>query len=123
MRGSLNETHMMPLLPLQTSAGISEFLVDTGFSGDLAMDPDIASLFRLRTRPTIKYSLTAGGGAAYRDAFTEIEWFGQSRVMHVVAWIQVRDRLSKALIGYILVIDFNEGVVIVKDPALSNVGP
>lgn len=129
MRGSLDQRNMMPILPLQTSAGISDFLVDTGFSGDLAVDPDIASLLRLQTRPTIKYSLTGGGGAAYRDAYTEIEWFGQSRIMHVVAWTHVRDGLSKALIGvhafigYILVVDFNAGIVTVKDPAISSIGP
>ncbi len=129
MRGSLNASNMMPILPLQTSAGINDFLVDTGFSGDLAVDPDIASILRLQTRPTIKYSLTAGGGAAYRDAYAEIEWFGESRTMHAVVWTHVREGLSKALIGthafigYVLIIDFNEGVVTVKDPAISSVGP
>ena len=100
-------------------------LIDTGFSGFLAVDFDIGSQLDLRTSGPEKFARSAGGGAPYRDAFVDIEWFGQIRNVHVVVWQEVRTDLAKlvigvgVLIGYVLLVDFNEGVVTVIDPSLA----
>ena len=67
--------------------------------------------------------------AAYQMAETNIFWFRQYRLASVQVFVRRREANpplilgTRALIGYILLVDFNHGRVVIRDPAAARVSP
>lgn len=129
MRGSLHESTLMPIITLKINGVNVSCLVDTGFTGDIAIGLDTEKKLRSKPAGGILYSKTVGTDAPYRKTTTRVEWFGENRTAHVFAFKRSQVGPVDAiigvhfLIGYILLVDFNEGSVVIKNPALREALP
>lgn len=79
--------------------------------------------------PETAYSRVAGGSNPTKNSYVWITWFDRTR--EVGATVFLSDTVGPVdavigvhlLIGYILVVDFNEGEVVIKDPSLREALP
>ena len=123
MRGHL-DSRMRPILPLQVNGVTLNFLTDTGFTETLAIGLDVANMLCITQSRKVFYSQTAGGFAPFRTGICILNWFNGRIPVTVMVWqtpqVGPVDGLIGVglLIGFILVADFNEGVLEIKDPAL-----
>lgn len=110
-------------MDLRVSGTCISCLIDTGFTGPLAIGLDVARLLNIHPHPAKHISDTAGGDAGFRVGHASIEWFDQHRGIDVFVWdkpsIGPLDGLIgvQLLVGYALIVDFNEGDVLIKDPS------
>ena len=124
MRGYIDPATNYPLIELAVNGRTLACLIDTGFTGDLAVGQEKARELGLGLTGQKHFSKTAGGDILTRSVDATLLWFGHSRDIRATVFPQ--DGIGPAdgligihlLIGYILVIDLNEGDVVVKDPSL-----
>ncbi len=124
MRGRLDRATNLPLVDLVLNGAPVTLLVDTGFTGPIAIGLDCSERIGLRPGAKRGLSRTAGGPAEFTQSTSHVLWFDRERETTVLIWktdtVGPVDGLigARFLIGYILVVDFNEGDVTIKDPAL-----
>lgn len=126
MRGRLSESTNVPLLDVVLNGIPVTVMVNTGFTGEIAISLGTLAKVGLDVGTQVEFSKTAGGDAEFIRTRATISWFDTMREIEVLVW--QKPQLGpvdgfigvQALIGYILVIDFNEGDVVIKNPALRN---
>lgn len=129
MRGRLHVGTGLPIMDLTVNGTPLSCLVDTGFTGDLAVGVGMANHLSLVSGYQWHVSETVAGGAEFTTSQASIDWFGSIRPIGVI--IYPRERVGPVdgiigvhlLIGHILVVDFNEGDVLIKDPAVRGMFP
>lgn len=129
MKGMLARVPNYPLIELEINGRKYGCLIDTGFSGDIAMGLELARELGLDLSPETAYSRVAGESNPTKNSYVWITWFDRTR--EVGATVFLSDTVGPVdavigvhlLIGYILVVDFNEGEVVIKDPSLREALP
>lgn len=130
MRGYLDRVTNYPLIDIVANGHTLTCLIDTGFTGDLALGIDLAHMLNLDLSAESSFSKVAGEGRApTKESSAHVKWFDQSRDVGVTVFssetVGPKDGIIGVhmLIGYILVIDLNEGIVVIKNPAFREVLP
>lgn len=129
MRGALHAKTGLPIIDLTVNGITLSCLVDTGFTGDLAIGIKVANDLSLVSSHQWHVSETVAGDAEFTTSQARIDRFGSTRPLGVI--IYPRERVGPVdgiigvhlLIGYILVVDFNEGDVLIKDPSTRRMFP
>lgn len=122
MRGHI-DPDQRPMMVIGLENEQLMMLVDTGFTGTIGVGLDTARRLGLNTSRTELFSDTAGGRVPYRTSTAMLRWFGRRIPVLVLVWQSGRlgpaDGLLGAgmLTGYVLIADFNEGNVEIRDPA------
>ena len=123
----LYDSRNRPLVELNVNGQVKKFLIDTGFTGNLAVGEKIASELDIHPKSRRYPAETAGGSAGFRIGYANLLWFGASRYIGVHVWETVSigpvDGIVgvNLLVGYIPNVDFNEGLVSITDPAREDV--
>ena len=128
MKGYLDRDTSYPLIDLIVNGHTVTCLIDTGFTGDLALGIDMADTLSLDLSAESSFSKVAGEGRVpTKESSAHVKWFDQSREVGVTVFssetVGPKDGIIGVhmLIGYILVIDLNEGIVVIKNPAFREV--
>jgi predicted aspartyl protease len=124
MRGRFDYERNLPLIDLVLNGEPVTLLVDTGFTGTIAVGLDCSERIGLQPGTKKGLSKTAGGPAEFTQSTSRVLWFDGERETTVLIWktdtVGPVDGLigAKFLVGHILIIDYNEGDVLIKNPAL-----
>lgn len=124
MRGRLDVFTSLPLIDLALNGTSVTLLIDTGFTGPIAIGLDCAERIGINLGEEREVSKTAGGDAVFSRSKSRVSWFDSERHTNILVWESrtlgpVDGVMGVAfLIGYILVVDLNEGDVLIKNPTL-----
>jgi predicted aspartyl protease len=130
MEGYLDRASNRPVIELEVNYKKMPCLIDTGYTGFLATGKNIVEDLGLQLRPEVKQSELADMSRAdFRTAVTQVFWFDRYRLMEVQVFLTRRVSPVplilgvEALIGYILLVDFNHGRVSIRDPSMRTASP
>lgn len=112
-----------PIITLTVNHQSIVCLIDTGYTGNLAIGLDCARSLGIEPEPERFSSETAGSRAGFKIGSASIRWFDRAVQAQVHVWeaasVGPVDGILGVnfLVGYILTVDFNEGEVSIQDPA------
>ncbi|MCC7500592.1 hypothetical protein IT396_02210 [Candidatus Nomurabacteria bacterium] len=132
MQGEIDGETNLPVLKLMINQREIPCLVDTGFNGYLWTDTIVAQRLlgvQIEHRVDGNSQVADGALAQFELTTVEVSWF--SRLLYPSMQVVFTVRQSRfpvvlgtrMLLGYILIADFNHGIVQIKDPSVSRVSP
>ena len=95
----------------------TEVWVDTGFTGDLLLPETMVNQWALTPSAMVEAALADGSRSELVTFSCEVEWFGESRVIEVIA-SQGRIPLLGVglLLGHRLVVDYEQLTLSIESP-------
>lgn len=130
MEGYIDPLTNCPVIELEVNQRKALCLIDTGFNGFLSTGMNIAETLGIVT-PEEREITRLGDHTTtfYHPTTSEILWFGQSKTIPIQVFVTPRTGHIQAvigtrlLLGYILIVDFNHGHAIIRDPSAGRTSP
>ena len=132
MLGEIDIETNFPVVPVTINGREVSCLVDTGFNGYLWTDSIIARHLlgiEVLNRVDGTSQIADGSFAEFEIVRVDVPWFGRLFQPSLQVVFTIRNSKfpvvlgTRMLIGYVLIVDFNHGIVQIRNPDVYRVSP